>query len=211
LILAAEVYENQAPAAEEHIHDTAVAPHSHDEAWAPQDGVERITYTVLANVLASLGFTLVLAAVSVLAGLPITARNGVVWGLGGFIVFHLAPAFGLPPELPGMPAADLVARQIWWWGTVLATAAALLGMAKLQNATAIGIGALLIIAPHILGAPATPHEPSAVTAHLATTFAASTLATSAVFWLAVGPLLGWLNERFARADQALAQKKEAHA
>lgn len=213
LILAAEIYENQAPAVEhEHAATDAAAieEHVHDEeAWAPQDGVERITYTVLADVLASLGFALVLAAVSVLVGLPITARNGIVWGLGGFIAFHLAPAFGLPPELPGMPAADLVARQIWWWGTALATAAAFLIIAKLQNPLAVAVGTVLILAPHVIGAPAAPHEPSNVPAHLATSFAASALSAAAVFWLTVGPLLGWLSERFSRAE-AVAHK-EAHA
>ena len=41
---------------------------------------------------------------------------------------------------------------------------------------------------------------SAVPANLATSFAAATLATGALFWLIVGPLFGWLNERFARSS-----------
>ena len=47
------------------------------------------------------------------------------WGLAGFAAFTLAPNLGLPPELPAMPAADLLARQAWWIGTVVATAAGL--------------------------------------------------------------------------------------
>ena len=110
LILAAEVYENAAPAEEapaEHSHDAGTPVHSHEEtapahehdenAWAPQDGAERIFYTVLANLLGAIGFAFVLAAVSVLSGIEITGRNGVIWGLGGFIALQLAPAFGLPP------------------------------------------------------------------------------------------------------------------
>ena len=31
---------------------------------------------------------------------------------------------GLPPELPGMAAADLAPRQLWWWGTAVSTGAA---------------------------------------------------------------------------------------
>ena len=85
---------------------------------------------------------------------PITAANGVLWGLAGFVAFQLAPAFGLPPELPGMPAADLVARQIWWWATALATGAGLL-RASPDSATgpAIGVAAVLMLLPHIIGAP----------------------------------------------------------
>ncbi len=60
---------------------------------------------------------------------------------------------------------------------------------------------MLILAPHVIGAPQLPDEPaSAVPAHLATAFAANTLATGALFWLIVGPLLGWLNDRFAKPE-----------
>jgi cobalt transporter subunit CbtA len=205
LILEAEVYENAAPEAAvapaEPMHDAATPAHEHDEnAWAPQDGPERIFYTVLANTLASIGFAFLLAAISVLSGIEITARNGVIWGLGGFVALQLAPAFGLPPELPGMPAADLVARQVWWIGTALATGAGMLVIARLRNWTGIVIAAVLIIAPHLIGAPQiTGEHTSAVPAHLATAFAANSLATGALFWLIAGPLLGWLNERFARS------------
>ncbi len=197
LILAAETYETaEAPA---HTHEAGTAAHEHDaDAWAPQDGAERVVYTVLANVLGSIGFAMLLAAVSVLANLEITARNGVVWGLGGFVALQLAPALGLPPELPGMPAAEVAIRQAWWIATAVATGAGILAIAKLRNWAGIAIAAALIVAPHVVGAPAAPHEPSSVPAHLATAFAASSLFTGAVFWLIAGPLLGWLNERFAR-------------
>ncbi|MDC9823187.1 CbtA family protein [Devosia sp. ZB163] len=211
LILEAETYENAAPAAE-HSHDAgtaaatteAAAPaddHHHDEeAWAPQDGTERVVYTVLANVLGAIGFAFLLAAVSVLSGIEITTRNGLIWGLGGFIALQLAPAVGLPPELPGMPAADLVARQAWWIGTAIATGAGILAIARLRNWTGLAIAVVLIAAPHVIGAPPAPHEPSGVPAHLATAYAANALATGALFWLIAGPLLGWLNERFAKSE-----------
>jgi cobalt transporter subunit CbtA len=207
LILEAEVFEAAAPGP--HSHNAAAPAHEHEaEAWAPQDGAERIVYTVLADVLAAMGFALVLAAVSTLAGIGITARNGVLWGLGGFIAFQLAPAFGLAPELPGMPAADLVPRQVWWWGTALATAGAILTIARFRNWSAIGIAAVLILVPHIVGAPVAPDESSAVPARLAAEFAAISLAVGAMFWLIVGPLLGYFNERFTRGAVAA---KGAHA
>jgi cobalt transporter subunit CbtA len=201
LILEAEVFESAAPAAEPagHSHEAGAPAHEHDaDAWAPQDGAERVFYTVLANLLNSIGFALLLGAVAVLAGLEITARNGIVWGLAGFAAFQLAPAFGLAPELPGMVAADLGARQLWWWATAIATGLAALGIAKFRNWPAVVVGAALILAPHIFGAPLAPDEPTAVPAHLATEFAAKSLGAGAVFWLVVGPLFGWLNERFAR-------------
>jgi cobalt transporter subunit CbtA len=208
IILAAEVFEGaEAPAVHTHEHADAAAPaatahvHEHDEnAWAPQDGAERIFYTVLADILACLGFALVLAAVSTIIGIPVTAQNGVIWGIAGFITFHLAPAFGLPPELPGMPAADLGARQIWWWATALCTGAGILAIARYRNWTVIGIAAVLFLLPHIVGAPAEPDEVSAVPPQLSTEFAAHALAVAAVFWLTVAPLYGYLVSRFAAAE-----------
>lgn len=215
LILEAEVYENAAPAEHDHAAAAtaatpAVEEHVHDEdAWAPQDGPERIFYTVLADLLACIGYALLLAAVSVLGGIEITAKNGVLFGLAGFLSVQLAPALGLPPELPGMAAADLGARQIWWVATVLATGAGIFIVAKWRNWTAIGICAVLMLVPHIIGAPAAPEEHGTLPAHLATTFAASAFAASALFWLTVGPLLGYFNERFARV--AVTATQGAHA
>lgn len=211
LILAAESYEATAPAHEHADAAAASDAHTRDaEAWAPADGLERTAYTMLANVLAAVGFALLLAAVSVLAGIEITAGNGVVWGLGGLLAFQLAPAVGLPPGLPGMAAAELGARQLWWWGTALSTGAGLLAVAKFRNSIGIAVAALLILAPQIVGAPQLAGEHgSAVPAELASAYAAATLAVGAALWLVMGPLLGWLNQRFARAEAK--SLKGAHA
>ncbi len=218
LILEAEVYEDaEAAARPPHDHDAApeaeaAAPAAHEhqaDEWKPDNGAQRIGLTVLANILAAMGFALVLAAISVLTGIEVTAANGVIWGLCGFIVFHLAPAFGLPPELPGMPAADLGSRQIWWWGTAIATGAAFLVVARFRNWPSVAIGAVLVLLPHIIGAPPIPDEPSSVPAHLATSFAAAALTAGAVFWLLLGPLFGWLNARFAEAR--VTSSRGAHA
>lgn len=183
-----------------HTHDTAVEADA--EPWAPADGIERGFYTVLATTLASLGFALVIGAVSVLAGIPITLANGVLWGLGGFLAFSLAPAFGLAPELPGMPAADLATRQIWWWGTAIATGVAVLGIAKFRTPGAIAICVLIAAVPHLIGAPAAPGEHSGVPAHLATSYAAAALGTAMVFWLVLGVGFGWANDKFGKGEAA---------
>jgi cobalt transporter subunit CbtA len=209
LILAAEAYESvDVPAAHTHeegtpahSHDAAAPAHEHgDDGWMPADGFERTFYTVATGIFAALGFAFVLSAASVLTGFDVTARNGVLWGLAGFAVFQLAPAFGLPPELPGMPAADVVARQIWWWGTAAATATAIYGMVRFHNVAAVGIGVLLIVVPHIIGAPQPADHASAVPASLAAAFAATTLATGLGFWLMLGSLYGYLIERLARGS-----------
>lgn len=217
IILHAETFEGEGghshgePAvAVAHEHAEGTAEHSHDvvaavqaEEWAPQDGFERTAYTTLATVLAAAGFALVIGAVSMFANLPITFANGFLWGLAGFLTFSLAPAYGLAPELPGMPAADLVARQLWWIGTALATGGAILLLAKTRASWAFAIAALLVITPHIIGAPVAPDEPSAVPAHLATEFAAITLGTSFVFWLLLGTLFGKFADLLATRRAAL--------
>ncbi|WP_052726373.1 CbtA family protein [Devosia epidermidihirudinis] len=214
LILHAETFEGEGgghshgEAAADHVDAAGTADHSHDavaltaedeaEEWAPADGFERTAYTTLATVLAAAGFALVIGAVSMFSGIPITFANGFLWGIAGFVAFSLAPAYGLAPELPGMPAADVLPRQIWWVGTALATGAAWLLLAKTRAGWAFAVAAALVVIPHIIGAPGAPDEPSAVPAHLATEFAAITLGTSLVFWLVLGTLFGKLNDVFAR-------------
>jgi cobalt transporter subunit CbtA len=214
LILHAETFEGEGghshgeAAVADHEHAPGAAEHSHADAaastaaeepeeWAPQDGFERTAYTTLATVLAAAGFALVIGAISMFANIPITFANGLLWGAAGFITFSLAPAYGLAPELPGMPAADLFARQLWWVGTAIATGAAFVLLAKTRASWAIAVAVALIAAPHIIGAPVSPDESSAVPAHLATEFAAITLGTSAVFWAVLGTLFGRLNDLFA--------------
>lgn len=201
LILHAETFEGEGghdhgAGVAEHDHDAAVAEEEADE-WAPQDGAERTAYTVLANLLAAAGFALVIGAVSMFANLPITRANGWLWGAAGFAAFVLAPAYGLAPELPGMPAADLFARQLWWVGTALATGGAILLLAKVRAPWALAVAIALVVAPHLIGAPLAPDEPSAVPAHLATEFAAITIGTSALFWLVLGSVFGWMNDYLA--------------
>ena len=197
LILAAEAIENSGgPAGHEHAEEAggAIAPHAHD-AWAPQDGLERTFYTLLTNVLAGVAFSLILVAAILLTNSVLTLKTGLVWGLGGFIAFVLAPNFGLPPELPGMQAADLQQRQIWWVATIIATAGALLIFAFKQQIFWIVGGLALLLAPHIFGAPAPVVHDSQIPAELAASFAVATLVASFLFWLFLGGALGYLIER----------------
>ena len=119
------------------------------ESWAPHDGLERTAYTTLANVLMSIGFAMLLVAVFALRGVAIDGRQGLLWGMGGFAVFQLAPALGLPPEIPGAMTADLEARQLWWLFTVISTAIGLWLMVFGKHYALAAIGIVILALPHI--------------------------------------------------------------
>ena len=193
LILAAETYENAAPA---HDHDAATPAHTHEpEAWAPADGFQRMAFTVAANVVTAVGFALLLVAASDFAGGITGWRGGLLWGLAGFAVFTLAPGLGLPPELPAMPAAELLPRQVWWLGTVAATAAgmALLLLGKSPALAAVGIA--LLVVPHLVGAPQPASHESPIPAGLHHSFVVAVTITNLVFWALLGTLVGVLRPR----------------
>ena len=211
-ILSAEAFEQASAAGHSHAHDAPAADaaaepnshahngdgHDHGEGWAPADGWQRSLATLLTAVMTGAGFAAVLAAVSLISGLPITRANGMVWGLCGFLAVTLAPAIGLPPELPGMPAGDLVARQVWWAGTIIATGAGIFMIATRSESWAVALAVVLIAIPHVLGAPVAPHAESAVPAALAASFAANSIAANAVFWLLIGQFLGLALNRTAK-------------
>lgn len=201
LILEAELYEISDAHALEHANDASpAAPHTHQAA--AEDGFGRVALTVLSTVLAGLGFALIIGAVSVLAGLEITTKNGLLWGMAGFLAFALMPAIGLPPDLPGMVAADLASRQIWWWTTVLATTAGILVFVKWHNPVALAIGILLALLPHIVGAPVPPAVNSNVPAHLAAIYVTNSLGASMAFWLILGAGFGWFNRHVFKQQAA---------
>jgi len=194
LILEAEKYEH----AGGHDHGAGATETTHAEAWVPQDGLERTLYTTLASIVAGAGFAALLAGVSVLLGVPVTARNGILWGLAGFLAVSLAPAAGLPPELPGMPAADLLTRQIWWVATIVATAVGI-GLFSLRDEAWAKIAAIVLIAlPHLIGAPEPVSQESGVPPTLSAAFAANSLAAAAIFWCAIGCSVGLAMDRFAK-------------
>jgi cobalt transporter subunit CbtA len=205
LILEAEKYENAG--GHQHSHETAAGeteiaqitePGAEEEAWAPTDGIERTLYTTLASVVAGAGFAALLAGISILLGMRITPANGVLWGICGFLCVHLAPAAGLAPELPGMPAADLMMRQVWWIGTIIATGAAI-ALFTLRTEPWAKVAAIaLLLVPHVIGAPVPPTHESGVPAGLAAEFAANTLAAAFLFWCAIGGLLGLTLDRFVQ-------------
>lgn len=173
-----------------------MCPEDGSAEWQPAEGFQRTMFTTVASLLAGGGFAIVLAGISLLVGVPITQANGMIWGLCGFLCVTLAPSVGLPPEVPGMPIADLLARQIWWVGTIAATAAAIYLIVLRPEAWAKIAGVVLIAVPHIIGAPQAPETPTSVPPALAAEFATNSIAAAAVFWCLIGLFLGMAFDRF---------------
>ncbi len=176
----------------QHADGQAHAHEGHDEA-VPSD-FSRNVLTVLFSGLVYVAYSLILVAGFAFAeqfGKRITAQEGLLWGIAGFATFHLMPAMGLAPELPGTIAAELHLRQIWWWGTVVATAIglALIGYGKSPVAVVISIA--LLAAPHIIGAPQAEQYWGVAPPELGAAFAAHVLGLGLVVWAVLGWLAGY--------------------
>ncbi len=162
-------------------------------------GMSRFSGTLLANLVTGSGFALLLAGFSLVSGNPITVANGALWGAAGWLAVHLLPSIGLPPELPGFPAADLTQRQIWWVATVALSAAGLYLLFLKPGIVAKIAGIVLIAAPQVYGAPQPSDISSNVPAVLGAEFAVAALATTLFFWIVLGLSLGFANEKIAKA------------
>jgi len=216
LILAAEVFENAgdkaasaAPSLEPDAKARVILVHSAEEhgsaaqgeaeAWGPEDGVERIFYTSTATIATSIGFAFLLLAGMLASGETINERRAIAWAAAAFVATGLAPAAGLSPELPGMPAADLIARQAWWFLTATLTALSIWLFLRSETPWLRVLAVVLLLAPHIVGAPHLHEaEASKVPPDLAARFAAMSLAVQAALWIATGYAVGVLWPRLAR-------------
>lgn len=199
LILAAETYESGG--AHAHAHEQAAPAHQH-AAPAPaaasasdDEAFRRIGLTVVTNILVGVAYGLLLAGTMLLAGAPVDARRGLVWGVGGFVAFALAPAVGLPPELPGMGGAGLEARQAWWIAAALCAAGGLLALAFARNRFVIAAGVVLAALPHVIGAPHPESPEGVIPPEMAARFAAVSIGVAALFWAALGSACGALMQR----------------
>jgi len=220
IIQAAETYETAPAAAHSHasasvgiaVHDHA----AHDDmagSWAPADGAERHAYTLLSNVLTAFGFSLLMMATMAATRKDEAPgegasdwKSGLVWGCGGFAVFWLAPALGLPPEIPGASSAALEARQLWWLLAVSSAAVALAGLAFGKTPWRWAAPALLLL-PYMVGAPQPEGslfanqtaEAAAALEVLAREFFIATATANAVFWLVLGISSQWAMHRVLRS------------
>ena len=191
IILAAEIYETP-----------EVTSSLHAEPWSPEQGLERSLFTLSANFLTTFAYALILLSAMALTD-NIRPVQGLLWGGAGYLAFFIAPALGLPPEIPGMEAAQLEGRQIWWLASVTFTIGGLwllaFGSFRLK-----AVSLFLLAAPHLLGAPqAEKHgfshpDPVAVEAliDLWHQFILQTSLANALLWLIIGCVSAFLAARF---------------
>lgn len=208
LIVEAERYETPAPGQAAQALPIVLAHSGHDHEtpdaapeWQPAPGFQRMAFTGLATLVGGVGWALILGAVLLACGREPTLQTGLAFALAGFASVALAPALGLPPELPGQEAAPILARQAWWVMTAAATGMGLYLIGVRRSLIAILGGLVLIVAPHVVGAPAPPPGSSELPASLAAQFAARSLAIGAVFWVMIGLGLGWAWQSFGSAGR----------
>ena len=195
LILEAETFEKPAPTQTHDHADSAMPAHSHDaEAWEPEDGWQRILSTTGGNLVVAVGFALMLAGLYTLRS-PTRTSQGLLWGVAGYATFCLAPTLGLPPELPGTAAADLLQRQIWWVGTAASTALAIALVVFGKHWALKVLGIVIVVIPHIMGAPQPLVHSSLAPEALESQFKIASQLTNFAFWLALGVISAWLFRR----------------
>lgn len=154
--------------------------------------IERVIFTTMANILTGIGFALILISSIALYGRSVEGRRGVVWGVAGFAIFSLAPALGLPPEVPGSSVTELGPRQSWWFFCVAATGVGLWAVVFGRGIVWVLGGLCMVALPHVVGAPHSNETSGAPPSELAAQFVAASLATAAIFWCT----LGWLSGVF---------------
>ncbi len=170
--------------------DHAAPGHGGFQIDPPRDGL-----SILFSILLYAGYGLLMLAVVLFTmsrGRQFALRDGILWGIAGFLAVQFIPALGLAPELPGMAAADLAARQIWWTGTVIASAAALWLIAFGRNWAAWGTAIALLLLPQIIGAPAPAEFTGPTPPELAAEFGARALGVGLAGWVTLGLMLFWL-------------------
>jgi len=207
IIHAAERYEVVEETAERN-HAGHSHNHSH-EAWGPEDGMERILFTMGSNALVGISFAVVLISLMALHNLKSTKPNvnlvrGVGWGIAAMATLFISPAlFGLHPEVPGTNAAALEHRQIWWLFCVIFTATGIFVLYYLPLKFKV-LGVISILLPHLIGAPHPDQlsfantDPAAVNAltELSNQFLTMTTMGMLVFYSLLGALAGYMTNRF---------------
>jgi len=168
--------------------------------WQPKDGFERNAYTVLFAALTGIGYALLLNAGMLIRGRS-GMKQGLLWGCAGFVIFSLSPALGLPPEPPGGHATDLLERQIWWLGTVVATALGLSCIAFSQRTLLRVSGLAALVLPHLIGPPGRELLGESSVLHLEPVYAIASLLAMFVFWAILGVLSGCLHSKLLAGNK----------
>lgn len=144
------------------------------------------------------GYAMILLALMSVAetrGARIDGRTGLIWGIAGFVAVHFAPGLSLAPEVPGVAAADVAARQVWWFATVGMAAVAMWLVGFGRSWIAWGGAAVLLLAPHLYGAPEPEIFLGPVPTEIGALFAARAFGVGLVAWALVGSFAGYFWSR----------------
>lgn len=164
---------------------------------SPRGGVERDLLgelsrhgmTLAFNMVTYVGFGFLMVALMALAEIKgwakITPRQGLIWGLAGFVAVQLAPAIGQPPVLPGTVGAEVGPRQMWWMATIVASGLGI-GLLAFGRSWLPLAGIALLIAPHVIGAPVLDTYFGVTPAELSAQFVSLSLGMAAAGWTALG-------------------------
>jgi len=164
--------------------------------------------SVIFTMLTYTGYALIMVALMGIAedrGATIDGRTGILWGIAGFVTFHLAPGFSLAPEVPGVAAADVTARQIWWFATVGAAGVALWLIAFAQTWAMWGVAVILLLAPHVVGAPEPDVFTGPVPTEIGALFAARAFGVGLAAWVLLGCFAGYFWQREGQHTEAEAR------
>lgn len=169
---------------------------AHDDSG--DSNLTRFGLAFSAVFLTFVGWSLLMVAGFAMAerfGHKVTPSQGILWGGAAFLAVSLLPGIGLPPELPGIPAADLFARQMWWVGTVIASGAALALFAFGRGVVPVMAGIVLLILPHAIGAPQLPEFGGIVPPELSAEFAVRSMVEAFGGFAVLGIAAAWLWNR----------------
>ncbi len=211
IIYAAEVFEVTAPqggatqaTTQDHNHGSG---HKH-QTWGPEEGLQRITSTLVSNILIAISFSLMMIAAMAIHNQkstkrPVDWKSGIFWGLSVLLAVYVSPSLlGIHPQVPGTVSGSLQNHQIWW---LTCCGATLLGLAFLYYGTVwlkLG-GFTLLAAPHIIGAPGPSSDryantdPAAIAAldQLTNEFITMTSIGMLMFFILLGALSGLASTR----------------
>lgn len=163
--------------------------------------------SVLFTMLTYSGYALILVAAMSIAetrGATIDARTGIIWGVAGFVVVHFAPGFSLAPEVPGVAAADVFERQIWWFGTVISAGVAVWLIAFGRSWAGWAPAIVLLLAPHAIGAPEPDAFAGPVPTEIGALFASRAFGVGMAAWVMLGCFAGFFWRREAIRAGAIA-------
>lgn len=186
-----------APSAAPLAHD-----HAHDHDHAPENLWRRYSLAFAADFVIFVAWGLLMVAGFALverSGHRVSVKEGILWGIAGYIAIQLSPALGLPPELPGTPAAALEPRQIWWVVTATTTAVGLAFLGYGGRLVYWATGVVLLIAPHLIPAPHLDGYSGVAPPELSGEFVAHSLAISLVVWVCLGLAAGYFWNRHRAA------------